>query len=146
MWILLPPARAALIRAFGGRVGNDCRFARSVHITIPWNLRVGDHVHVADRVILYSLGVITLGDSVAVAPRAHLCAGSHDLRDSTFPLTRPPITIGDHTVLGIDAYIGPGVTLGKNCTVYHRASVYKSFPDGSTIRGNPAREESDVIP
>jgi putative colanic acid biosynthesis acetyltransferase WcaF len=139
LWLLIPGARSSLIRLFGGRVGTGCRFARSVDIAIPWNLRVGRNVEVGRNVILYALGVITLGDGVVIDDLAHLCAGTHDHTDSRFPLLKPPITVGPGTFIGIDAYIAPDVTLGAGCRVWPRASVYRSFGDGVELCGNPAR-------
>jgi len=139
LWELLPPARAALIRLFGGRVGRGCSFGSGVDIAIPWNIRCGDRVQVADRVILYCLGPITIGDDTVIDYRAHLCAGTHDMTDSRFPLLKPPITIGRGCFIGLDAYIGPGVELGDRCRVAPRASVYKSAPPDTRLRGNPAR-------
>ncbi|MHC4768012.1 MAG: LbetaH domain-containing protein [Planctomycetota bacterium] len=139
LWVLIPGARSGLIRVFGGRVGPGCRFACSVDIAVPWNIHVGRDVEVGRDVILYSLGLITLGDGVVLDDLAHLCAGTHDHTDSRFPLLRPPITIGPGTFIGIDAYIAPDVTLGADCRVWPRASVHRSFGDGVELRGNPAR-------
>jgi putative colanic acid biosynthesis acetyltransferase WcaF len=131
--------RPAMLRLFGGTVGSGCRLARRIEITIPWNISLGDDVVVHERAILYSLGMITIGSGTIIDVRAHLCAGSHDMRDTRFPLTRPPITVGARNRIGVDAYIAPDVTLGDDCVVHHRASVYKSFPDGTVVQGNPAR-------
>ena len=103
---------------------------------------MGDYCHVGNNVILYSLGEITLGNNVKIDTRAHLCAGSHDMRDTTFPLIRPPITIGNNSFIGVDAYIGPNVCLGENISVHPRASVYKSFDSNIELLGNPARPVS----
>ncbi|MEM7629258.1 MAG: putative colanic acid biosynthesis acetyltransferase [Planctomycetota bacterium] len=148
-WILFPPLRARLLRSFGGRVGQRCTLPRDVEITIPWHIRIGDDVRIAERVVLYSLGVITIEDGASIDYRAHLCAGTHDMTDSTFPLLKPPITIGAGTFVGLDAYIGPGVELGRSCRVWPRASVYKSAPAGTHIAGNPGRSvdpgETDAL-
>ena len=138
-WCLLPVFRSTLINLFGGKVGKGCTFARSVEVTIPWNITMGDDCHVANHVILYSLGPITLGNHVRIDTRAHLCAGSHDMRDTTFPLTKPPISIGDDSFIGVDAYISPNITLGANTIVYPRASVYKNYDGDVSLQGNPAR-------
>ena len=139
LWIMLPGARASMLRLFGGTVGRNCTFARNVAIAIPWNVKIGDNVEVGQRAILYSLGVITIGDSVIIDDFAHLCAGTHDMTDSRFPLLTPPITIGSGSFIGIDAYIGPNVTLGAECKVWPRSSVHKSCGDNTALRGNPAR-------
>jgi len=139
IWIVSPRARPSILRIFGARIGRGCTFARRVEVTIPWNLIIGDECHIAEHVILYSLGTITLGNRVRIDTRAHLCAGTHDMRDSTFPLLRPPISIGDDCFIGVDAYIAPNISLGKNTIVHPRASVYRNFADGTSLQGNPAR-------
>ncbi|MHC5007603.1 MAG: LbetaH domain-containing protein, partial [Planctomycetota bacterium] len=74
LWVCAAVLRPWLIRLFGGRVGPGCRFARSVDIIVPWNLHVGRNVEVGRDVILYTLGVITIGDGVVIDDLAHLCA------------------------------------------------------------------------
>lgn len=142
-WMLLPPARPALIRLFGGACGPGCTFARSVDILIPWNIRFGSGVRVEQGVILYALGPITVGDDTLINHNAHLCAGTHDMTDSRFPLIKPPITVGRRCLIGADAYLGPEVALGDDCRVWPRASVYRSYPDGTRLRGNPAKPIED---
>lgn len=143
LWRLLPPLRSNLLRFFGASIGPGCSFASSVRVDVPWNLKFGAGVRVREHAILYALGPITVGDHTVIDRYAHLCAGSHDFTDPRFPLTRPPITIGQRCLIGLDAYIGPGVTLGDRCTVHPRASVHRDFPSDSNLAGNPAREVSD---
>ncbi len=142
VWVCCPCFRVTVLRFFGAKVGTGCRIASSVEIIVPWHITMGNDCYIADHVILYSLGLITLGNNVRIDTKAHLCAGSHDMRDTTFPLTRPPISIGDDSFVGIDAYIGPNVSLGKGTCVHPRASVYKSYADGVELQGNPARPVS----
>ena len=139
VWIVAPGQRSRMIRLFGGRVGEGCVFDRSVEIAIPWNLRIGDGVRIGPRALLYSLGVITIGSGSVLDRRAHLCAGTHDHADPNFRLLRPPIELGERCFVGFDAYVGPDVTLGDGCTVHARASVYRSYPAGTELCGNPAR-------
>ena len=80
-----------------------------------------------------------MGDRVRVDTRAHLCAGSHDMRDTTFPLTRSPITVGSDSYIGVDAYIAPSVLLAAHTIVHPRASVYSNFDQPVELQGNPAR-------
>lgn len=138
-WFFLPKFRPSLIRLFGGDVGKNCTFGGSVEVTIPWNVAIGDHVRVRHGAIIYSLGEITIGDNCVLDARSHLCAGTHDMSDPAFPLVKLPITIGHNCLIGIDAYIAPGVEIGDNCRVWPRASVYKSCPPGTSLRGNPAK-------
>lgn len=138
-WVPFPSLRPRLIRLFGGKVGKNCTFATGVEVTIPWHVTIGDNVRVRSGAIIYSLGQIHIGNDSVLDSRAHLCAGTHDMSDPTFPLVRRPITIGARCLIGTDAYIAPGTELGDDCIVWPRASVYKNFPDGIALRGNPAR-------
>lgn len=146
IWKYFASLRVPMLRLFGAKVGRNCRFASTAEVTIPWNLRVGDDCDVGHRVLLYNLGVITLGDGVVIDYHAHLCAGTHDFTDPRFPLLTPPITVGPRTFIGIDTYLAPGVSLGADCRVWPRSSVYKSFPDSTVIQGNPARAVTELRP
>lgn len=139
LWIACPSARSSTLRFFGGKVGKHCVFARNVDIAIPWNITMGDDVFVGDDSILYSLGMITIGDGCVLDTKAHLCAGTHDMSDPLFPLTRPPITLGTGCFVGFDAYIGPEVILGDRTKVHPRSSVYRSTDADTVWRGNPAK-------
>lgn len=132
--------RRLILRAFGAKIGRDVRIRPSVKIEIPWNLEINDGSIVGDEAILYSLGKITLGRRVVVSQYAHLCAGTHDYRRRSFPLVRPPITIGDEAWVAADAFVGPGVTIGERAILGARASAFRNIRPGMIAAGNPARE------
>ena len=48
--------------------------------------------------------------------------------------------IGQHTLIGANATILPGLTVGKNCTVGAGSVLTKNVPDNETWAGNPARK------
>jgi carbonic anhydrase/acetyltransferase-like protein (isoleucine patch superfamily) len=50
-------------------------------------------------------------------------------------------TIGDNTLIGMDAVVLNGAVIGKNCVVAAGSLVTegKTFPDGSMIMGSPAK-------
>lgn len=131
--------RRMILRLFGARVGQRVRLRPSVHIEIPWNLRIDDDATVGDHAILYSLGTIHIGRRSIVSQYAHLCAGTHDYTDRTFPLLRTPITIGDDCWIGADAFVGPNVTVGALTVVGARSSAYRDLPPRTVCVGNPAK-------
>lgn len=139
LWIAVPGARSSILRLFGAQIGNDCSLARDIDIVVPWNICLGDGVIVENHAILYSLGMITIGNRCVLDSKAHLCAGTHDMTDPLFPLIRPPITLGEGCFVGFDAYIGPDVTLGDGTIVHPRTSVYRNTKPGTIWRGNPAK-------
>ncbi len=132
--------RRLLLRVFGAKIGRDVRIRPTVKIEIPWNLDIDDGSIVGDHAILYSLGKITLGKRVIISQYAHLCAGTHDYRYKAFPLVRPPITIGDEAWIAADAFVGPGVTMGRRAVLGARASAFRDISAEMIAAGNPARE------
>lgn len=130
--------RRFILRIFGAHVGRSVHVYPSVKITIPWNLSIGDHSAVGDCAILYALGPITLGERVTISQYAHLCAGSHDYTDTTMPLMKPPINIGDDAWICADAFVGPAVVIGAGAIVAARGVVVRDVPSGAIVGGNPA--------
>ena len=130
--------RNALLRLFGAKIGKDVRIRPSVKVEIPWNLNIHDGVTVGDHAILYSLGTITIGERCIISQYAHLCAGTHDHTNRSFPLIRDPVEIGADAWIGADAYVGPNVTVGRLCVLGARSSAYKDLEPETVYVGNPA--------
>jgi putative colanic acid biosynthesis acetyltransferase WcaF len=128
-----------LLRAFGAKVGRDVHIYPTTRITIPWNLDLGAGCAIGDRVTLYALGPITIGARATVSQGAHLCAGTHDLSVPSRPLLKPPISIGEDAWVCADAFVGPGVRIGKGAILGARAVTMRDLPDNTTAVGNPAR-------
>lgn len=131
--------RRALLRLFGARVGSQVHIYPSVRITIPWNLTLDDSAAVGGRAMLYALGPIKIGAQATISQNAHLCAGSHEYRDPTLPLTKPPITIGAGAWICADAFVGPGVTVGARAILAARGVAVRDLAPGTVHGGNPAR-------
>ncbi len=131
--------RRFLLRLFGARIGSSVHVYPTVRLTIPWNLSIGDGTAVGDRAILYALGPISIGARVTISQGAHLCAGSHDWRDPTMPLTKPPISIGDDAWICADAFVGPGVRIEALAIVGARTVAVRDVPRAAIAAGNPAR-------
>lgn len=132
------PIRAALLRAFGARIGRNVNIHPNVRIEMPWNLEIGDWSAIGDSAFIYSLGQITIGKRATISHRAHLCAGTHDYRDPALPLLRPPITIGDQVWVCAEAFIGPNVSIGEGAVVGAAAVVMKNVAAWDVMSGNPA--------
>lgn len=128
-----------LLRWFGAKLGRNVRIRRTVKFEIPWNVKLGDDVSVGDGAILYALGPIDIGDRSFLSQYAHLCAGTHDFTDPTYPLLRPPISVGADCWIAADAFVGPGVRIGDRTVVGARASVFSDLPADVIAVGNPAK-------
>lgn len=132
--------RRTILRLFGASVGINVHIYPSVRVTIPWNIKLGDHCAIGDRVIVYALGPITIGSCTTISQGVHLCAGSHEWRDPAMPLTKPPILIGKSVWICADAFIGPNVKIGDNAIIGARSVAMKDVDDACIMIGNPARK------
>jgi putative colanic acid biosynthesis acetyltransferase WcaF len=137
--------RASLLRLFGAKVGRVSLLRGTVRIEVPWNVEIGDGAQIGDRVYLYSLGPIRIGDHTVVSQFSHLCAGTHDFERTDFPLLRVPIHIGSHCWIAAESFVGPGVTIADGVVVGARSSVVKDLPAWKVCVGAPAKPVSDRI-
>lgn len=135
--------RRVLLRGFGAKVGKSVHIYPSVRVMIPWNLQIDNHTALGDRVIVYNLGMLTIGRDVTVSQGAHLCGGTHDYKTTSMPLLKAPIVIGRGAWICADAFVGPFVTIGEYAIVGARAVVTKSVPAKAIMVGNPARAVGD---
>ena len=93
---------------FGAQVGRNVNIYPSALIYYPWNLEIGDDSSIGEWALIYNLGTVTIGKRTTISQRVHLCAGTHDYREPTLPLLKPPIIVGDEVWICADAFVGPG--------------------------------------
>jgi putative colanic acid biosynthesis acetyltransferase WcaF len=130
--------RNFLLRLFGARIGRGVQIDPAVRIFAPWQLAVGDWTAIGWGVALYNLGPMTIGSRVTISQGAHLCGGTHDYTDPTMPLRRMAIEVEDEAWVCADAFIGPGVTVGRRAVVGARAVAIRNVPAAMIVAGNPA--------
>jgi putative colanic acid biosynthesis acetyltransferase WcaF len=99
---------------------------------------MGEHGCLADGVMVYNLGPVSIGAHTVLSQDALVCAGTHDYTRPDLPLQRPPITIGAGVWVCAKAFIGPGVTVGDNAVVAACAVVTRDVPPDVIVQGNPA--------
>lgn len=131
--------RRFLLRLFGAKVGNNTNIYNSAIIYMPWNLSIGDYSAVGEWTLIYNLGSVVIGDCTTISHRTHLCAGTHDYLDTTLPLLKTPIHIGDQAWICADSFVGPGVSVGEGAVVGAGSVVIKDIDAWSVAAGNPAR-------
>lgn len=126
------------LRRFGAKLADTARTRPTTHVFHPWLLTMGEHASLADRVDVYNLGPVTVGDHSVVSQGAELCAGTHDYTQPDLPLKRSPVTVGRGVWICAEAFIGPGVVVGDNAVVGARAVAIGNVQAGMVVAGNPA--------
>lgn len=132
--------RCFLLRLFGAKIDAGVHVYPSANIWAPWNLVMDKKSCLSDGVICYNVDRIHVGANATVSQYSHLCTASHDYNQLDHPLITAPIQIGIGAWVAADAFIGPGVSLGKGSVALARAVVTKSVGDWMVVGGNPARQ------
>lgn len=134
----LLPWRRFVYQQFGAKLARGVNIRPSAFVWHPWLLTMGEYSCLADDVLVYNLGPLTIGDHTVISQRAHICNGTHDYRVPSLPLVRPTSHIGSGVWVCADAFVGPGVTIGDNTIVGAAAVVMRDLPEGVIAAGNPA--------
>lgn len=111
-------------------------------VVAPEKIRAGRGSYPGDMPGCYIQGTngIEIGDYCLVGPGVGMISANHDSSDPRRHLPAPPIRIGSHCWIGMNAVILPGVELGERTVVGAGAVVTKSFLQGHCVlAGNPAR-------
>jgi putative colanic acid biosynthesis acetyltransferase WcaF len=131
--------RRMLLRLFGAKIGKDAHPYPSAQIWAPWNLKMGNHSCLGDHTDCYCVDKITMGPHSTVSQYSFLCTASHDYQDPSLPLITAPITIGEHSWIAADVFVGPGVNIGDGAVVGARSTVLHNVAEWTVVAGNPAR-------
>jgi putative colanic acid biosynthesis acetyltransferase WcaF len=126
-------------RVFGGVAHGKPFIHQSAKVTIPWKLTLHDKSCLGDRVVIYSLDQIEIGEATIVAQEAYLCTGTHDLTHPHRPLLTGKIRIGKRAFVGARAFVMPGITIGDHAVVGACTVVTKDVDRDSVVVGNPAK-------
>ena len=131
--------RILLVRLFGLKYNYGIAIYPTARIWAPWNVEMGAHVAIDDRVNLYSADKIIIGTKVAISREAFICTASHDITKPNRPLVTAPIKIEDGVWIGARAIVLPGVTIGEGAVVAAGSVVTRNVDPWSVVGGNPAK-------
>ena len=142
-WLPGSRMRVSLLRLFGAKIGSGVVIKPSVMVKFPWNLEIGDHVWIGERVWIDNLAEVRIGSHSCISQGAYLCTGSHDWTRQSFDLVTRAINVEDQCWVGAMARLAPGSCMGQGA-VLSLGSVGTGALDAWSIhRGNPARKSSD---
>lgn len=131
--------RILILRIFGAQVHEKARIYSSVRIWLPSNLTVGAYSAIGPGSIVYNMAPVAIGARVVISQGAHVCAGTHAYRDRKFQLIALPISIDDGAWIATEAFVGPGVSVGRDAVLGARAVATRSLDENTVYVGNPAK-------
>jgi len=135
--------RAMLLRAFGAKMGKNCRFYPGSKVWAPWNLVCEDLVAVADGAEIYNPARVHLGSHAIVSQQAYICGATHDFNDPAFPLIAYATTIEAYAWVCARASVGPGVNLGEGAVLGLGSVATRDLEPWGVYIGVPAVKVKD---
>lgn len=131
--------RRTVLRIFGATMAPNTRVYGSTNIWYPRNLTMQQNAVLGPGVVCYCMASITIGENAIVSQRSHLCAGTHNVDDPLFELQAVPIRIEAYAWVAAEAFVGPGVCVGKGAVLGARGVAAKDLVPWTVYVGNPAK-------
>ena len=132
-WWFPRKLRPAILRLFGGKVGQNVFIRHRVRILWPWKLTIGDDCWLGEDLWILNLEQVTIGNDVCLSQGVMLCTGSHDFKSVSFGYRNAPIEIEDGVWLAVRTLVLPGVKIGKGATILAQSKISKNVEPYSTI-------------
>jgi acetyltransferase-like isoleucine patch superfamily enzyme len=111
--------------------------------------RIGSFVHLASFTSYLGRGRLEIGDFVSVSSGARLYTGIDDFSGESLvgpgvpePFRQPIrsfLTVGKYALIGANAVVFPGVTLGEGCAIGALSLVKSDCEPWTIYAGTPAR-------
>lgn len=130
--------KVALLRLFGAQVADGVVVKPSVNIKYPWNLRVGPHTWIGEKVWIDNLVSVQIGGHVCLSQGCMLLTGNHNYKKTGFDLIVSPITLEDGVWIGAKSLVCPGITCHSHSVLSAQSVATGNLEAYSVYGGNPA--------
>jgi putative colanic acid biosynthesis acetyltransferase WcaF len=137
--------KAALLRAFGAKVGKGVAIKTNINIKYPWNLIISDYAWIGEEVWIDSLVMVTIGANTCLSQGAMILTGSHNYKKPLFDLITGPVVLEDGVWIGAKAVINQGITVGSHAVLTAGSIATKSLEAYAIYQGNPALKIRDRV-
>lgn len=139
---LFRPWRLFLLRLFGAKITSGAEVYASAKIWAPWNLKMEDGSNIGPHAIIYNQAMVTLNRDACVSQYVTICTAGHtfdEVNNADSGLLIAPVCIESGAWIGMQAFVGMGVTIGHRAVVGACACVFKDVEDWAVVGGNPAQ-------
>lgn len=162
-WRMFDRTPAAMMQGFAievrrilaKRIFRHCGEGVTIHHNVLFSR--GDHISVGDGsllnryVMLDDRAEIDIGSFVMVSAGVTIETHTHPFDDFSVPIAQGgrdgrPVKIGSNTVLGYNAVVMAGTTIGYRCIVGANSVVTKDVPDYTVVGGVPAKPIKQYLP
>jgi acetyltransferase-like isoleucine patch superfamily enzyme len=126
---------------------NDLGFGEGTSVydssVILGNVQVGKNTWIGPNTVLDGSGDLIIGDNCSISANVQIY--SHDtvqwaITGGLAKYEYAKTVIGDNCYVAPNVVISKGVEIGDGCIIGVNSFVNKSFPKGTKIAGNPAKE------
>lgn len=127
------------------KIHKTARLGYLPQIVFQGNIEIGANSYFnSGKIYSGKNSFVRIGKWCAVGYNVNIHAISHNPDFSTGlenerPFIEASIDIGDHTWIGSNVFILPGVNIGCNCVIGANSVVTKNIPDNSIVGGVPAK-------
>lgn len=135
------------------RFGDPVLIDDFVLIVARDRITIGDYVHIACYASITGGAEVTIGDFAAVSQGARILTGTDDFVEwgfgnSTVPeqyrnTKRAPVSVGRFCIVGANAVVLPGVTIGEGAVVGAGSVVTRDLEPWGVYIGNRRHRERD---
>lgn len=132
-----------LLRLFGARVGKGVVIKPAVNIKYPWNLKIGDHCWIGEKVWIDNLAFVAIGSNSCLSQASMLLTGNHNYKKSNFDLMIGEIILEEGVWIGAKAVVSPGVNCFNHSVLSVNSVATKDMEAYSIYQGNPAVKIKD---
>jgi acetyltransferase-like isoleucine patch superfamily enzyme len=137
-------ARARFLGLVLGGLGKRCTIQANLRVGTPEKLFIGDDCNFGEDVFITAGGGVRIGNFVGIGAGAKIWSVNHKYEDPDVPWLKQgweykEVVIEDDAWIGANAFVMPGVTVGKGAILSAGTILSKSVPPYSIAAGNPGR-------
>lgn len=126
---------------------SPCEFVITTHIYSESTIEIGDNTRIGSNSSLRAAKHIRVGSGCLISPWVRIADyNGHPIQPGTGRIGAvtpadevEPVFIGNNVWIGENAFIQKGVTIGDDSIVGANSVVTKDVPEGTIVRGIPAR-------